>query len=162
MRIVPQAAPFSHSFFPPPLLMLPAPRIAGLLAARVSEPEAPVNNDFHYTHPELASLPDEQRERLFNGVKILLDVALDVALHGLGDEALRAAEVVFHRAAGGQTPEHFAGPAAYNAEVDADIMIALVELSHITVPTREEAMRELDERLRAYREQEGGDTWANA
>ncbi len=42
MQIVPQSAPASYSHFPPPLLMLAAPRIAGLLPAQVPGAEPPV------------------------------------------------------------------------------------------------------------------------
>ncbi len=160
MRSISQPAPISHTLFPPPLLMLCAPRIAGLLPARVPEPEAPPDlKMFTYTHPGLAELPAAERERLLDGAKTLLDVALDFALHGLGEDALRAAEVVFHRAAGGHPPKHFSGPTAYNAEVDADVMTALVDLSRIRIPTREEARRELDEKMKAYRDQNGSDSW---
>ncbi len=157
MRIVPQAAPNSHSLFPPPLLMLPAPRIAGLLPARVAvtsgePPPAPDLSIFTYTHPGLAELPTAQREKLLNGAKVLLDVALDFALNGLAEDALRAAEVLFHRAAGGQPPKHFKSPKEFSIDHQSKLMEIMIAVSNVPVITREQAERELDEQLRLYHE----------
>ena len=41
-------------------------------------------------------------------------------LYGARTTALRAAEVLFHRAAGGKSAIRPVGPAAFNAEIDAD------------------------------------------
>ncbi len=160
MRIVPQAAPPAHSLFTTSFLLLPAPRIAGLLPAHVGvEPEAPPQATFPtftYTHPNLAELSDERRDSLFRAAKTLMDVALDFNLNGLAEDQLRAAEVLFHRAAGGSTPKHFRSPVEFAAERDADVMNTMVNIAGLftgeaMAARREKAKQTLEEMLRAYR-----------
>ncbi len=80
MPIVPQSASFPLTLFPPNMpLLLPAPRIAGLLPARCGDPppDPPPNvAGFTYNNPRLAKLPPDQRDRLYVAAQTLLDVAL--------------------------------------------------------------------------------------
>ena len=59
MRIVQQSALDSHCLFPP-LLLLPAPRIAGLLPARVPS-SLPTSTPITVFKPQRESLLDRQR-----------------------------------------------------------------------------------------------------
>lgn len=61
----------------------------------------------------------------------------------LNENALRAAEVIFHRAAGGQSGVGTAGPKAYGAEVDADLMEWAIGASKRMAEARERAIREI-------------------
>ncbi len=123
MPIVTQSASASHSHFPAAQLLLPAPHIAGLLPAHVQSsqpPPEPPPAPFVFDRPNLADLSQAQRERLYHAADILLDSAIEFMVGTFSEEILRAAEVLFHRAAGGKSTVRPLGPAAYNAEVDAD------------------------------------------
>jgi len=123
MRIVPQAAPVSYSPLPP-VLLLSAPRIAGLLPATTGTPAQPPPQ-FSYANPRLGELPDAQRERLFDATRILLDVAVGHALAEFNDHALNTALALLRRAVTGQ-PMRPVNPAHYNAEMDAPLLEWLV------------------------------------
>ena len=122
------------SYSPTPLL-LPAPRIAGLLAARsVSSPgqanQAPTSSaEFTYHNGGLTRLSAEQCAEFMDAVTTLLDVAVAYANGDMNDNALRAAQVLFHRQMTGHSPEgpgRLDGrpihPTAYRAERDADML----------------------------------------
>ena len=122
MRIVPQPASASYSHFPP-MLALPAPApIAGLLPARVPSSEPPPNAPapFIFDRPALADLSTAQRERLYEATNVLLEIAVEFMVGAFNEDAIRAAEVLFHRAVGGKSVVRPLSPAAFNAEIDAD------------------------------------------
>ena len=122
MRIVPQSVSPSYWHFPP-MLALPAPApIAGLLPARVPSSEPPPNAPapFIFDRPALADLTTQQREHLYDATNVLLEIAVEFMIGALNEEAIRAAEVLFHRAVGGKSSLRPLSPAAFNAEIDAD------------------------------------------
>ena len=123
MRIVPQSASASYSHFPL-MLALPAPApIAGLLPARVPSSEPPKQAapaPFIFDRPALADLTAAQREHLYEATNVLLEIAVEFMIGVLNEEAIRAAEVLFHRAVGGKSSIRPLSPAAFNAEIDAD------------------------------------------
>lgn len=122
MRSIPQSTPFSYASFPA-VLLLPAPHIAGLLPAHCPEPQA---ETFTYTNSRLADLTAEQHEKLFNVTQTLLDVTVSFLLGDVNADAFRAAEVLFHRAAGGPPSTRPLNPERYRAERDADLLDWLV------------------------------------
>ncbi len=117
MRILPQSASATYSHFPTAQLLLCAPPIAGLLPVRVPSSE-PL--PFTFDHPALADLTTPQRERLYEATRTLLEIAVEFMVGTFTEDALRAAEVVFHRAAGGKSAIRPLSSASYNAEIDAD------------------------------------------
>ena len=121
MRIVPQSASASYCPFPP-MLALPAPApIAGLLPARVLSSEPPKQvAPFIFDRPALADLSAQQREHLYEATNVLLEIAVEFMIGALNEDAIRAAEVLFHRAVGGKSSIRPLSPAAFNAEIDAD------------------------------------------
>ena len=122
MCIVSQSASASHCPFPP-MLALPAPApIAGLLPARVPSSEPPPNAPapFIFDRPALADLATQQREHLYDATNVLLEIAVEFILGTFNEDAIRAAEVLFHRAVGGKSTIRPLSPAAFNAEIDAD------------------------------------------
>ncbi len=129
----------------PPLLLLAAPKIAGLLPASVPS-QADPPPVFTFTDPRLVEMPTEQRARLFDAAHALLAIALDFGDGGLSEEALRAAEVVFHRAAGGQSVVRPLHPKAYNAEFDADLIEQRLVTTRRMNEARERAIRDLEQR----------------
>jgi hypothetical protein len=125
--------------------MLSAPQIAGLLPARVESSQKQTNDflpPFIFDRPALADLPAAQRIGLFEATEVLLEIALGFMLGGLNEEALRAAEVVFHRAAGGQSVIRPLGPQAFNAECDADWleMLARAKRARPMTPTEADSI----------------------
>ena len=106
------------------MLALPAPApIAGLLPARVPSSEPPKYSEpapFIFDCPSLADLTEAQRERLYEGANVLLEIAIEFMIGTFNEDALRAAEVMFHRAAGGKSAIRPLGPQAFKAENDAD------------------------------------------
>jgi len=105
------------------MLALPAPApIAGLLPARVpsSEPPSDAPAPFIFDRPALAELTAAQREHLYDATNVLLEIAVEFMIGVLNEEAIRAAEVLFHRAVGGKSSIRPLSPAAFNAEIDAD------------------------------------------
>jgi len=122
MRIVSQSVSPSYCHFPT-MLALPAPApIAGLLPARVPSSEAPPNAPapFTFDRPALADLTTAQREHLYDATNVLLEIAVEFMLGTFNEDAIRAAEVLFHRAVGGKSTIRPLSPAAFNAEIDAD------------------------------------------
>ena len=121
MRIVPQFVPPSYCPFLP-MLALPAPApIAGLLPARVPSSEPPnAPAPFIFDRPALADLSAQQREHLYDATNVLLEIAVEFMIGALNEDAIRAAEVLFHRAVGGKSSIRPLSPAAFNAEIDAD------------------------------------------
>ncbi len=117
MRILPQSASASYSHFPVGQHLLSAPHIAGLLPARVPSSEPP---PFTFDRPALADLTAPQHERLYEAAEMLLEIAVEFMVGTFTEDALRAAEVVFHRAVGGRSAIRPLSPASYNAEIDAD------------------------------------------
>ena len=106
--------------YSPTPLLLPAPHIAGLIAATsvTSKPSA----EFTYRNPTLAALPAEHRSQFIDAVTTLLDVAVAYAHGDLNDNALRAAQVLFHRQLTGHSPDRPLTPTAYRAERDAELI----------------------------------------
>ena len=123
MRIVSQSVSPSYCRFPP-MLALPAPApIAGLLPARVPSSEPPKQAapaPFIFDRPTLADLSTQQREHLYDATNVLLEIAVEFMIGALNEDAIRAAEVLFHRAVGGKSTIRPLSPAAFNAEIDAD------------------------------------------
>ena len=121
MRIVSQSVSPSYCHFPP-MLALPAPvPIAGLLPARVPSSEPPnAPAPFIFDRPALADLSAQQREHLYDATNVLLEIAVEFMLDTFNEDAIRAAEVLFHRTVGGKSSIRPLSPAAFNAEIDAD------------------------------------------
>ncbi len=108
-------------------LLLSAPKIAGLLPAQaeslhINDAPDTSKGSFTYSNARLADVPESQCERLTAGMQALMDVAVAYALDEVNEAALRAAEVLFHRAAGGSIPAHPRSPQAYCAERDAELV----------------------------------------
>jgi len=122
IKSVPQSGRVSHSLYPPQPLLLPAPPpIAGLLPARVPSSEPPnAPAPFIFDRPALADLTVAQREHLYDATNVLLEIAVEFMLGTFNEDAIRAAEVLFHRAVGGKSSLRPLSPAAFNAEIDAD------------------------------------------
>jgi len=107
------------TYFASPLL-LPAPRIAGLIAA-TSVTSKPLP-EFTYRNARLADLSAGRRAQLIEAATTLLDVAVAVMCGDMNDSALRAAQVLFHRQLTGHSPDRPLNPVAYRAERDADLL----------------------------------------
>ncbi len=153
MRILPQSASASYSHFPAqPHLMLNAPHIAGLLPARVpsSEPPPNVPAPFIFDRPALADLTAVQREHLYEAADVLLEMAVEFMVGTFSEDALRAAEVIFHRGVGAKSALRPLGPAAFNAEVDADWLELLARAQRSRPITHTEAQATV-RRARAQR-----------
>ena len=116
MRIVQQSVPASYCHFPSTQLLLPAPRIAGLLAAPASQ-RPPDVSPFIYNDPRLEELTLAQRDRLYDATRILLDVVVTHLLGKANDHALNTTLALFRRAVTGK-PMRPMTPAQYNANAD--------------------------------------------
>ena len=114
-RIVPQSVPASYC----PMLALPAPKIAGLLPAHVPS-SMPPSTRYVFASPALDDLSNQQQNRLFDATEMLLDIAVEFMRGTFNEDALRAAETVFHRAVGGHSVARPLSPKQFNAELDAD------------------------------------------
>src|SRR5579859_4186056 len=89
--------PLSIAQHPPQMpLMLPQPRIAGLLPARVDSASHP--NVFTYTNPELDKLRDVTRVTLNEAAARLLDGAVRYLTDKPDETILLEAELRFHEA----------------------------------------------------------------
>jgi hypothetical protein len=123
MDIVSQSPRISYSLFPP-VPLLAAPKIAGLLAAPTPPPQA---EPFTYADPRLNDLTDDQRAKLYSAAKILFDAAIAFTLDDVNLHTLQTALVLFRRALSKQpvTPRN---PAEFNAERDATVMEWLVNV----------------------------------
>ncbi len=122
--------------------MLVAPHIAGLLPARVPSSEPPPDSapaPFVFDRPNLADVTTAQRVRLYEATDVLLEIAIEFMIGTFNEEALRAAEVMFHRAAGGKSAIRPLGPAAFNAEIDADWLEMLARAKRARPMTDAEA-----------------------
>src|SRR5579864_1788226 len=119
--IVSQSGQVSYSSTP---LLLPAPRIAGLIAATsvTSEPPPKLSPEFTYRNATLTDLSTEQHTRFTDAVTTLLDVAVAYTHGAMNENALRAAQVLFHRQLTGHSPDRPLTPVAYRAERDADLL----------------------------------------
>lgn len=126
--IVSQSVYVSYSSTP---LLLPAPRIAGLIAATSVTSQAPPKSspDFTYRNASLTDLAAEERAQFIEAVTTLLDVAVAYVHGDMNDNALRAAQVLFHRQLTGHSPDRSGRhigrplhPTAYRAERDADLL----------------------------------------
>ena len=118
MRIVHQSALPSHCHFPVAPLMLVAPKIAGLLPAHTGS--QPCSPSFIFKSTGLAELSNPQHMHLFEAAEMLLEIAVEFMRGTFNEDALRAAETVFHRAVGGQSIVRPLSPQQFNAELDAD------------------------------------------
>src|SRR5436305_10216220 len=78
-----------------PMLLLSAPRIAGLLPARVDPPPPPT---FSYTNPRLATLSHARHEQIVSSARSLLDAALKVVCGEGSDLELILAQSMFYEA----------------------------------------------------------------
>ena len=132
-----QIIPDGVSLFYSPFLALPAPKIAGLLPAHAGQAsQAPTGTSaakFTYRNAALARLSAERCAQLIDSVTMLLDVAVAYANSEMNDNALRAAQVLFHRQLTGHSPDgpgrhngRPIHPTAYRAERDADMLEWLV------------------------------------
>lgn len=81
-------------------LLLAAPKIAGLLPARVGTPEPPVT--FSHENPGFAALPESTRAKLFEAVAGLLDAAAECLLTGADEVILLHAEALVRNAVLGE------------------------------------------------------------
>jgi len=145
MRIVPQSASASYSHFSPlAQLLLPAPQIAGLLPSGLKPSPAP----FVFDRPALADLKVAQRDQLYQAAEVLLEFAVEFMIGTFNENALRAAEVLFHRATGAQSPIKTVGPAAFNAEIDADWLELIMAAKQARPMSNTEAKSVVD-RMRA-------------
>ncbi len=129
MRIVHQSAANSYSHFPPPQLLLAAPRIAGLLPARCATGQAEAQPTFTYQNARLAEMPTYERERFLSVTCKLLDVAVAFALGDMNEQTLRAAEALFHQTLTGHAPPRARTPDAWRAERDASLLDWLLEVN---------------------------------
>ena len=123
--IVQQSAYLSYSPFP----ALPAPHIAGLLPATVPSGDHRNHTTFNYTHSHLATLPSEQRDRLFVATRTLLDVALAYTSDTMNIHALDTALALFRRAVTGQG-KRATSPAEFNAEMDVVLLEWAAQRAH--------------------------------
>src|SRR5436305_2954134 len=121
MPIVSQSAYLSYS----PFLALPAPRIAGLLAAPAA-PRPPEPQPFTFNDARLADLLPAERDRLYSATHTLLEVALGYTDGALSDHALNTALALFRRAVVGQ-PMRPTNPTQFNAEKDVILLEWLAE-----------------------------------
>ena len=151
MSILPNSQLVSHSPFPAQRathespLLLPAPKIAGLLGTGETERashDGRASHDhymggaekdadqarFTFVDWRLATLDAEQRRRFSDAAQTLLGVALRFAIDEMNEDALRAAQVLFHRKLTGHSPRRPMTPVAFRAEGDADLLDVL--LSH--------------------------------
>jgi len=137
MPIVPQPNPFFYS----PFLALPAPHIAGLLPAGTLPNQPPIDSvaPYIFDRPALADLTVDQRTRLCEATDMLLEIAIEHLLGNFDENVLRAAEVIFHRAAGGKSPLRQVGPAAFHAELDADWLTIIADSKRIKPMSTSEA-----------------------
>jgi|SRR5579859_790822 len=150
MLILPDSQSVLHTS---PPLMLPAPKIAGLLGSgRHSAPgaqaaglnqednanclldSAPVfrpgqdESAFTFTDPRLERLSSDQRRKLFDAAATLLEVAIRFSLDELNDNALRAAASLFARKLTGEPAKHYQNPAHFRAEQDAALLDWLLKV----------------------------------
>jgi len=141
----------SKPLFPPPLLMLPAPRIAGLLTAWVasSEPPPPLPEaePFIYNNPRMVDLPEAKRERLLYVTRILLDASVDVELGSLSPAIFHAAAVLLKRAVIGQSSYPPSNRIAFLAEIDADVLDMSMRAREDMKNARKKAEERLEEML---------------
>src|SRR5579859_5945255 len=121
MSILPNSQSASHSPFPPPLLMLPAPKIAGLLGSGTQP-------SFTFTVSRLEQLSGDQRQKLFDAASVLLEVATRFMVDELNDNALRAAGSLFARKLAGEAAKCYQNPAHFRAEQDADLLDWLLKV----------------------------------
>jgi hypothetical protein len=113
----------------PTLLLLPAPRIAGLIGAtsvtslpgQASQPPTS-SPEFVYRNAALTELSPERCAQFIDAVTTLLDVAVAYAHGDMNDNALRAAQVLFHRQLTGHSPDRPLTPLAFRSERDADLL----------------------------------------
>jgi len=139
------------------MLALPAPvPIAGLLPARVpsSEPPSDAPAPFIFDRPALAELTAAQREHLYDATNVLLEIAVEFMLGTFNEDAIRAAEVLFHRAVGGKSSLRPLSPAAFNAEIDADWLEMLARAKRARPITYAEAAETVRQ---AQAQRQGGD-----
>src|SRR5579859_1340996 len=155
MLILPDSQSLTHSSSPP--LMLPAPKIAGLLgegphpnpspARRGAKPEqvlflpfplrgkGPGDEGFSFTFadPQLERLSADQRQKLFAAAATLLEIATRFSLGELNDNALRAATSLFARKLTGEPPKRYQNPAHFRAEQDSALLDWLLKVEKRTV-----------------------------
>ncbi len=159
-QIVPQSASFPLTLFPPNMpLLLSAPKIAGLLMPpRPSEPPPPepeaepVARVFTYRHARFAELTEGEYAAFIRATDILLEVGVNYMLGVMNEDALRAAEIVFHRGVGGAKSKYPLNPEAYSAERDADFIGLAVRLPRaFSDEARDRARARMEAQLTAYR-----------
>lgn len=98
MEIVPQStSSLCFSVLVPSILLLAAPRIAGLLPARAGSDSAPADT-FTYRSTELAALAASDRTRILENITALLDTAIRFVQDKVDISALLFAEDKFHQA----------------------------------------------------------------
>lgn len=140
MSIIQPFPPISQSPFP---LLQSGVRIAGLLPARVPSSEPPPEQDsplrFVFDRPSLADLSNQQRDHLFKSANILLEIAIEFMVGAFNEDALRAAEVMFHRGVGGKSAIRPLGPQAFKAENDADWFAMVARAKAVRAMTYAEA-----------------------
>ncbi len=103
-----------------------------------------------FDRPALADLTAPQRERLYEATRMLLEIAVEFMVGTFTEDALRAAEVVFHRAVGGKSAIRPLSPASYNAEIDADWIELVARAKQYRPMTHAEAVAKVRQ-VRAQR-----------
>src|SRR5579864_1039278 len=151
-----------HVSYSPTPLLLPAPRIAGLIAATsvTSEPPPKPSPEFTYHNAALTELSAGQLTPFIEAVTTLLDVAVAYAHGDMSDNALRAAQVLFHRQMTGHSPDRPLNPVAYRAERDADLLDWWVGANKRLVASEETSRQRIAEfqRKQAARREQAGET----
>jgi hypothetical protein len=101
MEIVPQSTATLRSHVPAkPVLLLPAPQIAGLLPASTTPPrdDKERSTTFTYADPRLATLTLAKQDKMFEAVTQLLNIAVGCLTGEAQEMELITAEAAFHDA----------------------------------------------------------------
>jgi|SRR5579859_3923899 len=131
---------------PVPYLLLTAPNIAGLLPAQaqsLQDDEHGQQPIFECCGPRLQRLSPTAREQLLTAIEKLLEVAVAFSLGEMNEAALRAAEVIFHRAIAGPSTPRPRNPIEYCAEKDADVLDWYLSQSQRAVSGQEEVRHDV-------------------
>ena len=151
MRIVSQSASLSYS----PFLALPAPKIAGLLPARVGASprfDPPKSKPFVYDDPGLAALSDKTRVQLDKllttlleaTVGLLADVFTEAEFALANGTFVRQVAALYHGAIIGDPKPAAASPfAARRQQLDEKIDVLVAQSKVHLAETRERIAREL-------------------
>jgi len=155
MSILAQSQSVSHASFPP-FLMLPAPKIAGLLpsglptSAENKTSQSQPASSFTFSDPRLVFLTTEQRDRLFGATHSLLEIATRFVSREMNEDALRAAQALFARKLTGHPTIGALNPAAYRAEDNADLIDWMLTAEKRRASTRQRIEQEFAAKTAAH------------